>query len=138
MDHYMADRPHRRLANDIGKLRVDLVGEAHKPLEGILARAHGRRAGVIGLANEAHTFGANADDATDHAVPKAMAKAHMACNNLVLDDRTVVVPSEEALNPIPIADALKARKFEVIRIPYMVPCMAGASFRCAHQPLIRN
>ncbi len=71
-----------------------------------------------------------------HAVPKAMAKAHMACNNLVLDDKTVVVPSEDALNPI--ADALKVRKFEVIRIPYRVPCMAGGSFRCAHQPLIRN
>lgn len=59
----------------------------------------------------------------------------LACNNLVLDDTTVVVPSDEALNPI--ADALKARKFEVIRIRYRVPCMAGGSFRC-HQPLIRN
>lgn len=69
-------------------------------------------------------------------VPKAMAKAHMACNNLVLDDRTVVVPAEEALNPI--AEALEARRFEVMRIPYRVPCMAGGSFRCAHQPLIRR
>jgi glycine amidinotransferase len=59
----------------------------------------------------------------------------MGCNNLVLDDRTVVVPSEEALNPV--AEALSARQFEVIRIPYRVPCMAGGSFRCAHQPLIR-
>jgi len=31
-------------------------------------------------------------------VPKALAKAHMACINLVLNDRTVVVPSEEPLN----------------------------------------
>jgi glycine amidinotransferase len=46
-----------------------------------------------------------------------------------------VVPSEEALNPV--AEALSARQFEVIRIPYRVPCMAGGSFRCAHQPLIR-
>lgn len=68
-------------------------------------------------------------------VPKALAKAHMGCNNLVLNDRTVVVPSEQALDVI--ADALRARKFEVIRIPYRVPCMAGGSFRCAHQPLIR-
>ena len=68
-------------------------------------------------------------------VPKAMAKAHMACNNLVLDDRTVVVPSEEALDPV--AQALEQRRFEVIRIPYRVPCMAGGSFRCAHQPLVR-
>jgi glycine amidinotransferase len=69
-------------------------------------------------------------------VPKALAKAHMACNNLVLDDRTVVVAAEEALDPI--AQALTARTFEVIRIPYRVPSMAGGSFRCAHQPLIRN
>lgn len=69
------------------------------------------------------------------AVPKALAKGHMACNNLVLNDRTVVVPSEEALDPV--AAALKARRFEVIRIPYRVPCMVGGSFRCAHQPLRR-
>lgn len=70
-----------------------------------------------------------------HAVPKTLAKGHMGVNNLVLDDRTVVVPAEEALDPI--VEALTARKFEVIRIPYRVPCMIGGSFRCAHQPLIR-
>ena len=70
------------------------------------------------------------------AVPKALAKAHMACNNLVLDDRTVVVAAEEALEPI--VAALNERKFETIRIPYRVPTMVGGSFRCAHQPLIRN
>lgn len=69
-------------------------------------------------------------------VPKALAKAHMGCNNLVLNDRTVVVPSEEPLNVI--ADALSARNFEVIRIPYRAPCMVGGSFRCAHQPLVRK
>jgi glycine amidinotransferase len=69
-------------------------------------------------------------------VPKALAKAHMGCNNLVLNDRTVVVPSEEPLNVI--ADALSARNFEVIRIPYRVPCMVGGSFRCAHQPFVRR
>lgn len=68
-------------------------------------------------------------------VPKAFAKANMACNNLVIDDNTVVVPSETDLDPI--AEALKSRSFEVIRIPYRVPCMAGGSFRCAHQPLRR-
>ncbi len=68
-------------------------------------------------------------------VPKPLAKGHMGCNNLVLNDRTVVVPSEEPLDII--ADALKIRAFEVIRIPYRVPCMVGGSFRCAHQPLIR-
>jgi len=68
-------------------------------------------------------------------VPKELAKAHMACNNLVLNDQTVVVPSEEPLDLV--ADALTARHFEVIRIPYRVPCMAGGSFRCAHQPMVR-
>ncbi|MCR9255717.1 MAG: hypothetical protein NXI16_06425 [Alphaproteobacteria bacterium] len=69
-------------------------------------------------------------------VPKALAKGHMGCNNLVLNDRTVVVPAEEPLDPI--ARALEERRFEVIRIPYRIPCTVGGSFRCAHQPLIRR
>ena len=69
-------------------------------------------------------------------VPKVLAKAYMSCNNLVLNDRTVVVPAESELDFI--ADGLKARKFEVIRLPYRVPCMVGGSFRCAHQPLVRT
>lgn len=69
------------------------------------------------------------------SVPASLAKVHMGCNNLVLNDRTVVVPAEEALNII--ADALITRNFEVIRIPYRVPCSVGGSFRCAHQPLVR-
>ncbi len=69
-------------------------------------------------------------------VPKALAKSHMACNNLVLNDRTVVVPAEEPLDFV--ADGLRARSFEVVRLPYRVPCMTGGSFRCAHQPLVRQ
>ncbi len=68
-------------------------------------------------------------------IPKALAKSHMSCNNLVLNDRTVVVPAEGALDFV--ADGLKARKFEVVRLPYRLPCMVGGSFRCAHQPLVR-
>lgn len=68
-------------------------------------------------------------------VPKSLAKGSLGCNNLVIDDRTVVVPSEAPLDPV--AEALKKRSFEVIRIPYRVPCMAGGSFRCGHQPLRR-
>ena len=68
-------------------------------------------------------------------VPKALAKSHMGCNNLVLNDRTVIVPAEEALDFV--AQGLKARQFEVVRLPYRLPCMVGGSFRCAHQPLIR-
>ena len=68
------------------------------------------------------------------SVPKTLAKAHMGCNNLVLNDQTVVVPSEEPLNII--AEALMARKFEVIRIPYRCPaqpavlCVAPISHWC--------
>lgn len=69
-------------------------------------------------------------------IPKALAKSHMSCNNLVLNDSTVVVPAEDALDFV--ADGLKARNFEVIRLPYRLPCMVGGSFRCAHQPLIRT
>ncbi len=69
-------------------------------------------------------------------VPKALAKAHMACNNLVLDERSCVVPAESPLDPI--AAALESKGLEVHRLPYRVPCMAGGSFRCAHQPLIRR
>jgi N-dimethylarginine dimethylaminohydrolase len=69
-------------------------------------------------------------------VPKALAKSHMAVNNLVIDDRTLVLPSEAALDPL--ADTLAARGFQIHRIPYRVPCMVGGSFRCAHQPLIRG
>ena len=68
-------------------------------------------------------------------IPKALAKSHMSCNNLVLNDQTVVVPAESELDFI--AKGLKDRKFEVVRLPYRVPCMVGGSFRCAHQPLIR-
>lgn len=69
-------------------------------------------------------------------VPKDLAKSHMACNNLVLNDRLVAVPSERPLDGV--AEALHRRGFEVIRIPYRVPCMVGGSFRCAHQPLVRH
>lgn len=69
-------------------------------------------------------------------VSKTLAKASLGCNNLVLDDRTVIVPSEEPLDTV--AAELGRRKFEVVRIPYGIPCMAGGSFRCGHQPLRRH
>lgn len=68
-------------------------------------------------------------------VPRALAKSHMAVNNLVLDDRTLLLPAEPAHDPL--AQALAARGFEIHRLPYRVPCMVGGSFRCAHQPLVR-
>ncbi|HEV7434123.1 MAG TPA: hypothetical protein VGO22_04550 [Pseudorhizobium sp.] len=72
----------------------------------------------------------------DHiVVDKFHAKRHMACNNLILDDHTVVVPSVDALDHV--ASELRNRNFEVIRLPYNYPSDFGGSFRCAHQPLIR-
>ena len=73
----------------------------------------------------------------DHIVVEMeAAKLHMACNNLVLNDHTVVLPSEAPHDDL--AAALKKRKIEVIRIPYEAVYRVGGSFRCAHQPLIRR
>lgn len=69
-------------------------------------------------------------------VPYEVTKVHMGCNNLTLNDRTVVVPDGEPHEPV--AAALKARRFEVIRLPYDAVYCLGGSFRCAHQPLIRS
>jgi len=59
----------------------------------------------------------------------------LGTNHLVIDDRTVMVPSEDEHDHI--AAELKKRQFEVIRMPYGHVYRCGGSFRCAHQPLIR-
>lgn len=51
------------------------------------------------------------------------------------NDRTVVVPATEPLHRV--ADALKERRFEVVRMPCDTIYCLGGPFRCAHQPLIR-
>jgi glycine amidinotransferase len=63
------------------------------------------------------------------------AKVYLGCNNLVLNDKTVIMPHGEPHDPL--AGALKRRRFEVIRLPYDAVYCVGGSFRCAHQPLIR-
>ena len=68
-------------------------------------------------------------------MPYDITKAHMGCNNLTLNDQTVIVPSGEAHDAV--TAELKARRFEVIRLPYDAVYCLGGSFRCAHQPLIR-
>ena len=60
---------------------------------------------------------------------------HLATNHLVLNDRTIIVPAEEAQDGV--VDALRKRNFEVIRLPYEAVYRMGGSFRCAHQPLVR-
>ena len=68
-------------------------------------------------------------------IPFEITKVHMGCNNLTLNDRTVVVPSGEPHEYL--AGELAKRKFDVIRLPYDAAYCMGGSFRCAHQPLIR-
>ena len=68
-------------------------------------------------------------------IPFEITKVHMGCNNLTLNDQTVVVPSGEPHDYL--AGELKKRKFDVIRLPYDAAYCMGGSFRCAHQPLIR-
>ena len=68
-------------------------------------------------------------------IPFEVTKVHMGCNNLTLNDRTVIVPSGEPHDYL--AGELKKRRFDVIRMPYDAVYCMGGSFRCAHQPLIR-
>ena len=68
-------------------------------------------------------------------MPFEVTKVHMGCNNLTLDDRTVVMPAGEPHDAV--ASALKDRKFEVIRLAYDAVYCMGGSFRCCHQPFIR-
>ena len=68
-------------------------------------------------------------------IPFENAKVYLGCNNLVLNDQTVILPEGEPHDRL--AGELKARKFEVIRLPYDAVYCVGGSFRCAHQPLIR-
>ena len=69
-------------------------------------------------------------------VDKTLCNDHLATNHLILDDRTIVVPSEPAHDGV--AAELKKRHFEVIRLPYEAVYRVGGSFRCAHHPLIRT
>lgn len=68
-------------------------------------------------------------------IPFEVTKVHMGCNNLTLNDQTVIVPSGDPHDYL--ASELEKRSFEVIRLPYDAAYCMGGSFRCAHQPLIR-
>jgi glycine amidinotransferase len=69
-------------------------------------------------------------------VPFAVAKASVGVNHLVLNDRTVLVPSEPEHDEV--ARALSARGLDVPRIPYSGVYWLGGSLRCAYQPLRRG
>lgn len=69
-------------------------------------------------------------------VEKELCNDHLATNHLVINDRTIVVPSEQAHDSI--VNQLRNRHFDVIRLPYEAVYKVGGSFRCAHQPLIRE
>ncbi|MCZ0953636.1 MAG: hypothetical protein OXQ89_15875 [Rhodospirillaceae bacterium] len=60
----------------------------------------------------------------------------LGANHLVLNDRAVLVPVETEHDRI--AAELRQRNFDVVRMPYGHVYTCGGSFRCAHQPLIRN
>lgn len=68
-------------------------------------------------------------------VDKSLCNDHLATNHLVLDDRTLIVPSEAAHDDV--SEQLARRGFDVVRLPYGAVYRVGGSFRCAHQPLIR-
>ena len=68
-------------------------------------------------------------------VSTEMANDHLATNQLVLDDRTILIPAEPAHDAIAVE--LTRRRFEVVRLPYEAVYRVGGSFRCAHQPLVR-
>jgi glycine amidinotransferase len=69
-------------------------------------------------------------------VPFQIAKYHCGVNHLVLSDRAVLLPSEEAHNAL--AAKLCDFGFEVPRLPYRAVYQFGGSLRCAYQPLIRR
>ena len=68
-------------------------------------------------------------------VPYEISKVYLGCNNLIMNDHYVVMPAEEPHDAL--AAELKDRAFEVRRMPYGEVYVAGGSFRCAHQPLVR-
>ena len=68
-------------------------------------------------------------------VPYEISKVYLGCNNLIMNDHYVVMPAEEPHDAL--AAELKDRAFEVRRMPNGDAYVAGGSFRCAHQPLVR-
>jgi len=68
-------------------------------------------------------------------VPVQAAKKYMACNNLVLDSRSVLMPADAHHDFV--AAELAKRSIETLRLPYDAVYRVGGSFRCAHQPLVR-
>ncbi len=69
-------------------------------------------------------------------VSKEYCNDALGTNHLVVNDRTIIVPSEDEHDAL--SNELEKRNFEVIRIPYGEVYRCGGSFRCAHQPLIRT
>lgn len=58
----------------------------------------------------------------------------LACNGLVLDDKTYLCAAEHER----IAEALTKRGQEVITLLYDTVSLWGGSFRCSHHPLVRE
>lgn len=62
------------------------------------------------------------------------AEKRQGCNNLVVDEKTIMVPAE-----LPnLCEALTKAGQEVIDIPFSSMIWQGGSFRCWHHPLVRE
>ncbi len=62
------------------------------------------------------------------------AEEKQGCNNLVVDEKTIMVPAE-----LPhLSEALTKAGQEVIEIPFGSMIWQGGSFRCWHHPLVRE
>jgi len=62
------------------------------------------------------------------------AETKLACNSLILDEKTILVAEE-----LPdLANALAKAGQEVITTPFDVVYLWGGAFRCWHHPLVRD
>jgi glycine amidinotransferase len=67
-------------------------------------------------------------------IPFKDAKNQLACNGLVLDEKTVLIAAE-----LPwLAEKLYRAGFEVLTTPFSQVYQFGGAFRCWHHPLVRG
>jgi len=62
------------------------------------------------------------------------AETKLACNGLILDEKTILVAEE-----LPeLANALTKAGQEMITTPFDAVYLWGGAFRCRHHPLVRD
>lgn len=114
---------------------VDLDGTMFQHLDCVLCTP---REGVVIACSKAYLNGLpeHLKDWDLIEVDEKYCNDALGCNHMVLNNSTVIVPSEDEHDHV--AKALTQRNFEVVRLPYADVYQFGGSFRCAHQPLIRE